>query len=121
MPDNLTIGRIGEDIAEKYLGDHGYGIIERNWRSKRWGEIDLVAAKDNTLIFIEVKTRIGSKYGEPEAAVRYHKLRALKRAGQYYKLIHPKTPDAFRIDVISIILESNTLQPLQIKLFTNAS
>lgn len=121
MSDKLTIGRLGENIAEKYLQDHGYKIIERNWRSPRWGEIDLIATKDDTLVFVEVKARIGSKYGEPEAAVTYYKLRVLKRAGQYYKLTNPQTPDALRIDVVSIVLENKTFQPLQIKLFLDAA
>jgi putative endonuclease len=58
------IGRYGEDRAAIYLQDHGYEIIERNWRS-RSGEIDLIARHKDRFVFVEVKTRNGSAYGHP--------------------------------------------------------
>lgn len=56
------IGRHGEDIAEDYLVAHGYEIVERNWRT-RYCEIDIVAKKDKTVYFVEVKYRKSSTYG----------------------------------------------------------
>ena len=118
---NAEIGRIGEEIAEKYLKKQGYEILERNFRSKRWGEIDIVAIKDDVLVFVEVKARIGSKYGQPVEAVTPHKLRALKRTGQYYVTEHPNLPEALRIDVVAIVLDQETRDPLKIELFLDAS
>ncbi|PIW74862.1 MAG: YraN family protein, partial [Candidatus Portnoybacteria bacterium CG_4_8_14_3_um_filter_44_15] len=56
MPsEKRKTGDLGEGIAAKYLENNGYKIIERNYR-KNWGEIDIVARKDDCLIFVEVKT-----------------------------------------------------------------
>jgi putative endonuclease len=117
---NISIGQKGEDIATKYLKRHGYKILDRNFRSRRWGEIDIVATKNDVLVFVEVKTREGTQSGEPVEAVTPFKLRSLERAGQYYKMEHPETPEALRIDVVSIILVPNTHEPSGIKLFENA-
>lgn len=117
---NLSLGSLGEEIAEKYLKRCGYEIIERNFRSGRWGEIDLVAIEDKTTVFVEVKTRLSKDYGEPQEAVTPHKLQSLKRAGLYYKLDHPETPEALRIDVLAIILDKKTREPSWIKLFKDA-
>ncbi len=117
---NIEIGRKGEEIATKYLKKRGYEILERNFKSKRWGEIDIVAIKDDVLVFVEVKARVGSKYGEPQEAVTPFKLRALKRTGQYYRIEHPNLPEALRIDVVAITLDRDTHEPLKIKLFKDA-
>lgn len=118
--DNIEIGKLGEEIATKYLKRHGYKILERNFRSKRWGEIDIVATKDDVLVFVEVKARIGSKYGQPVEAVTPYKLQALKRTGQYYVMEHPDLPEALRIDVVAIVLDKETHSPLKIDLFFDA-
>ena len=52
---NIQKGKEGEKKAEDYLKEQGYGILYRNWRTRR-GEIDLIAEKDGTLVFAEVKT-----------------------------------------------------------------
>lgn len=59
----LTLGRKGERIAAKYLKRKGYKIIDQNWRCPI-GEIDIIAVKERTLFFIEVKTRIQSNNDE---------------------------------------------------------
>ena len=53
--DNIQKGKEGEKKAENYLKEQGYVIVCRNWRARR-GEIDLIAEKDGTLVFAEVKT-----------------------------------------------------------------
>ena len=117
---NISVGQRGEDIAVEYLKNHGYKVLDRNFKSRRWGEIDIVATKDDVLVFIEVKTREGTKYGEPVEAVTPFKLRALKRTGQYYQMEHPDLPEALRMDVVSIILNPETQESLEIKLFEDA-
>lgn len=117
---NIEVGKKGEEIAAKYLKRQGYEVLERNFYSKRWGEIDIVALDDDVLVFVEVKARVGSKYGEPVEAVTPFKLRALKRTGQYYKMEHPNLPDALRIDVVAIVLDKDTHEPLKIQLFKDA-
>lgn len=60
MPKKFTsksqkIGELGENIASRFLMKHGYSILERNY-TKKWGEIDIVAEKDNKIFFVEVKS-----------------------------------------------------------------
>lgn len=117
---NTNIGSLGEEIAKDYLEKRGYEVLERNFRSRRWGEIDLVAVEDNTTVFVEVKTRVSTDYGEPQEAVTPFKIRSLKRAGLYFKLTHPETPDALRIDVVAVILNAKTKKPLKIEVFKDA-
>src|SRR3989304_3418392 len=97
--DNLPLGRYGEELATKYLQKQGYKIIERNFQ-KRYGEIDIIARDSETLIFVEVKTRIGDKYGPPEEAITSWKLKALVRSVQFYKMLHPELPESLRIDAV---------------------
>lgn len=98
------LGKQGEDIASDYLRSHNYVILERNFQ-KRYGELDIIALKDKTLVFVEVKTRVGHKFGKPEESVTARKLHEVAQTAQYYKLIHPELPDALRIDVIGIELD----------------
>lgn len=104
------LGKKGEDIAVAYLEKHGYRIIERNFK-KHYGELDVIALSGSDLVYVEVKTRIGTQYGKPEEAVTPWKLREVIKTAQYYKLLHPNLPDSIRIDVIGIELNyDNTLK-----------
>ncbi len=95
--------RIGEDVACKFLEKQGFKIIERNFR-KSYGEIDIIAIERDTLVFIEVKTRITSEFGTPLDAITPWKLKTLVKTAQFYKLTHPKLPESLRIDAVSIRL-----------------
>ena len=68
--DNQELGKIGEELAAKYLTQNKYKIIQRNFRCK-FGEIDIIAydLKNKELVFFEVKTRSNFKYGRPSEAV----------------------------------------------------
>jgi putative endonuclease len=101
--------RLGEEIAAKYLTKKGYKIVERNFR-KGYGEIDIVSIHQNILVFVEVKTRSTSLYGGAIEAIAYHKLQKLIKTCQYYKMLHPKLPDAMRIDAILIDLENGEVE-----------
>lgn len=103
---NKRLGKIGEDLACSYLSKHNYRVIERNFQ-KRYGELDIIALKDNILVFVEVKTRIGRLFGLPEEAVTARKIAEIKQTAYYYKLLHPDLPERMRIDVIAIELESD--------------
>lgn len=97
------IGKQGENIAVQFLKKQGYIILDRNFRA-RPGELDIVAIFADTLIFVEVKTRIGLSFGLPEEAITPRKLREIIKTSQFYKYMHPQLPDAMRIDVIAIVL-----------------
>lgn len=100
-------GRLGEDQAAILLQCRGYKILERNYRSGRWGELDLICLHDETLVFVEVKTRISLKYGQAVEAVSWGKLQRLLHAAQQYKLTHPNTPEGMRFDVVTVSLSSD--------------
>lgn len=101
---NTTIqGKIGEDLACLFLKEHGYQILERNFRI-RGGEIDIIALDDKTLVYVEVKTRSGRRFGTPEEAVNAHKIRFLERAAKFYKANRKSLnlPNLERIDVVAV-------------------
>lgn len=103
MANHNDIGTKGESIAKQHLEDKGYKILETNWRCRR-AEVDLIAFKDSTLIFAEVKTRTGNSYGEPEDFVSYAKQGLLESAADeyIYKMDHN---DEIRFDIISILFD----------------
>ena len=98
-----SLGKYGEDLASDYLVRHGYHLIRRNFKA-RYGEIDIIAMKNSILVFIEVKTRIGKKYGIPEEAVTQRKIHEVTLTAEYYYLLNPQLPKAHRVDVIAIEL-----------------
>ncbi len=103
MATHNDTGVKGEAIAKRHLEEKGYTILEVNWRCWR-AEVDLIASKDSTLIFAEVKTRTGNSYGEPEDFVTYAKQGLMAYAAEeyIYKLEHN---DEIRFDIISILFD----------------
>ncbi|MFI5219017.1 MAG: YraN family protein [Bacteroidia bacterium] len=100
MAEHNETGRAGEELAEKYLTEHGYEILSRNWRFGKY-EIDIIARKGNVLSIVEVKTRTGNFFGEPEEGVTKKKERFLADAADYY--IQSRNLDVeCRYDIISI-------------------
>ena len=96
-----SLCKLGELVAARYLTRQGYRLIERNFKA-RYGELDIICTKDDTLVFVEVKTRIGEEFGKPEESVTPRKLREVVKTAQYYKLLHEELPESMRIDVIGI-------------------
>ena len=84
---NQTTGTKGEELAADYLLQHGYSIIERNWRFRN-AEVDIIAAKNNRLHFFEIKTRTSGKYGKPEESMSHKKMNMLKTAAEEYQYRH---------------------------------
>ena len=104
------IGKLGEDLASKFILQKGYKIIERNYRPK-YAEIDIIAIDpfDTTLVFFEVKARTSNSFGSPIEAINYFKLNNLIKAAQFYSITHPKLPKTLRIDAISVEIKNNAL------------
>ena len=105
---NLEKGNLGEDIAKEHLEDRGYKILEQNYRNK-YGEIDLVVRDNDSLVFVEVKTRIGEQFGIPEDAINFKKKAKLIRSAQAYMSWNKKARNykSYRIDAICIVLNEN--------------
>lgn len=97
------IGKLGEDLAVKYLKQKGYKIIERNFTCKQ-GEIDIISIDGKELVFIEVKTRTNGKFGRPIEAVNINKQKHLSKAIKYYLYSRNLENEYIRVDVIEIYL-----------------
>ena len=101
MRNKREIGDTGEQIAVKYLECHGYIIIARNYYS-RYGEIDIIAAKGEYIIFVEVKYRKSNLYGEPSLAVDFRKQEKLKKTALQYISENEAGDKDLRFDIIEI-------------------
>lgn len=100
MLSKQQLGAAGERRAEKYLTTLGYGFVAANYRT-RFGEIDLIMRDGEVLVFVEVKTRRGSRQGYPEEAVTWFKLRHTVKAAEAYCITHKHTGN-WRIDVVAV-------------------
>ena len=97
----LSLGSRGERAAERHLRHHGYRIIARNFRAAG-AEIDLVAMDNDTLVFIEVKTRSSPAAGAPEEAVDARKQSRMRRAAEAFAAQYRAGECAMRFDVVAI-------------------
>ena len=102
-----NIGKLGEDIAVKYLVKHGYRIVERNYR-KPWGEIDIIAKKKGILTFVEVKTQKSGFEWRPEENVNWHKKQQLRRIINTYLKESQMYGVEWQVDVLAIELDFQT-------------
>jgi putative endonuclease len=97
----ISLGKQGEAIALQYLSSKGYHIVATNYRT-RCGEIDIIAAYREALIFIEVKTRKSRFLDSPLAAVTEKKQRSISIVAQEYLSRNKKFNSDARFDVIAI-------------------
>jgi putative endonuclease len=98
-------GRLGEDIAHRYLRSRGCTVVSRNYRTHSGsGEIDLVAWHGPVLLFVEVKTRETAGFGSPAAAVDAEKRARLEIAARDYARRANIPWQRTRFDVVSIVL-----------------
>lgn len=107
--ESQTIGKIGENLAANYLSAKGYKILQKNFRAKQYGEVDLVVAHPDgqTMVFVEVKTRTSDQFGQPEEAVGFRKMRELRKMVFYYSNLYSIKDATPQIDVIAIKLGRN--------------
>ena len=112
-------GKRGEDQAATFLRLKGYKILERNFRVGQ-GEIDLIARRGGTLVFIEVKTRRGKAQGTPLEAVTPHKVKRLSAAAAVYLAGNPLERGDCRFDVVTLGPDKNLLGLLKVQHFENA-
>lgn len=101
MYERHEIGKVGEELATKYLQQIGYIIIERNFECRQ-GEIDIIAKDKDEVVFVEVKTRGSFLYGLPKEAVDKTKKRHLYRSAEFYIYIKKLVDIPVRIDVIEV-------------------
>src|ERR1700731_755157 len=106
-PPHLTLGRKGEKMAADYLRRNGFRVLYRNFRSRRGGEIDLVCRdrREETLVFVEVKTRTTDAFGPPHAGLtRAQQERIIRGAKEWLRLLNdPRVP--YRFDVVEVLMK----------------
>ena len=99
--ESLAFGKLGEQMAARYLTDKGYTIIEHNYRQGHL-EIDLIALDKDELVIVEVKSRTDEAILRPEEAVNHKKRLALIRLANEYIKTHNRKENV-RFDIVSII------------------
>lgn len=99
------IGAYGENVAEKYLRNKKYNIIDRNFNCRN-GEIDIIAQEKDIYVFVEVKTRRDTSYGRPMEAINAYKLRNMVRTVEVYRKMKHLYDVPIRLDAIEVIINS---------------
>lgn len=102
MRTNHEVGQRYEQMASEYLRELGYEILEQNYRCRQ-GEVDIIAADGDCIVFCEVKYRKNLHCGYPEEAVTLEKQRKISKAAIYYLYRKNMTEQACRFDVIGIM------------------
>lgn len=107
------LGSLGEELGCRYLRDKGYTIVETNYcnaSGRRIGEIDIVAEKGTELVFVEVKSRLGTEEGSlvPEEAITRQKLRKLERIAECYVRERRCVEKSYHFDALAILYDMST-------------
>jgi putative endonuclease len=105
MSKAYDLGKMGEQLATEHLRKRGYSILARNYSIAAKAEVDIVASKDDHIVFVEVKTRETEYLNDPALMVPMKKQRQIiKAADEYVKEKEIDLP--WRFDIISIVFNS---------------
>jgi putative endonuclease len=120
--NNRAVGTIGEEIAVEYLKKNNYEILEKNFRYKRLGEIDIISREKNYVCFVEVKTRSSVQFGYPREAVNRKKQDNIRKLAQIYLAQRNIKNADIRFDVVEVYIEKgvNDIQVKKVSLIRNA-
>jgi putative endonuclease len=97
----VRLGQSGERLAADYLTERGHRVVATNVR-RREGEIDLITVHEGTLVFVEVKLRRASRFGEAVEALSAAKRRRMAALAGAYAAEHPELPANLRVDLVAI-------------------
>ena len=103
MAAHNDTGRHGEKLAVDYFINKDYEILHKNWRESHW-EVDIIAAKNGILHFIEVKTKTTNKYGFPEDEVSRSKIKFMINSAEAYLFLYPQW-QRIQFDILAIVLK----------------
>lgn len=117
MAKHLEAGVWGEQQAVRYLRECGYEIVCVNWRYKRL-EVDIIAKDKGVLVFVEVKSRTDSRFGEPKEFVDHKKRRNLIRLADAY-ISYIKYQGEIRFDIVSVFLEQSKIELVKDAFWSN--
>lgn len=102
-------GREGEVVAERWLRRRGWRVLHRRFRSGH-RDIDLIAERDGTVAFVEVKARHGGWFGGPVEAVNWKKRRELARSASVWIDRHGRAGESYRFDVIGVLVDEGRVR-----------
>ena len=111
--ETKQLGNQGEEMAVKYLKNKGYKILDRNFRYKGYGELDIIAKRGEDIVFVEVKTRLGANNDSPynpEDNITYFKQKQLIKLAKIYLAKNPafaRLGPPWQIDIIAIEIGAN--------------
>jgi putative endonuclease len=97
-----AVGAYGERLAARHLQDQGLEILHRNWRCPD-GELDLILRDGDDIVFCEVKTRRGARFGTPAEAVGARKVRKLRHLAFRWLAETGIHADGIRFDVVEVL------------------
>ncbi len=118
MMKRRETGILGEKLAGDFLGKNGYRIIEKNFRCPV-GEVDIIAQQQDTLVFVEVRTKTSRQFGSPEESITRTKMEHMRKVAAHYWQSHSNLPESWRIDVVAIEMD-NRGRVSRIELIENA-
>ena len=110
MSKHHDLGKRGEELAINFLRKKGFDLLEINWRYRR-SEIDIIAKKDEVLVFIEVKSRSTDNFGRPESFVTDRKRELMVDAANFY-MEETGHDWEIRFDVISVLFHNDFQQSI---------
>jgi putative endonuclease len=111
MASHNDLGKLGEQLAKAHLEAAGYEIMDENWCHGK-AEVDLIAYRNKTIIFVEVKARSGTGFGQPEDFVDNRKQKLLAKAADEYIYLMNHQGEA-RFDIIAILFNKNNTHTLK--------
>ena len=106
MAEHNELGKLGEELAVKFLRKNGYEILETNWTFQK-AEIDIIAKKETILAVVEVKTRSSLEFGLPQDFVKPKKIQLLVKAINEY-VVSKDLDFEVRFDIIAVHKEDKS-------------
>lgn len=108
-----ALGRLGEALVADAYQQQGYQLVARNWRHAD-GELDLIASRDGTMVFCEVKTRTSQAFGSPADAVTREKREKIRALAALWLQEHRGIAKELRFDVAAVLMRANTETEIEI-------
>ncbi|MGM0655267.1 MAG: YraN family protein [Thermodesulfobacteriota bacterium] len=113
------LGKKGELAARQFLLSRGYKVLASNYSTPQF-EIDIIAKDDDTLCFVEVKTRTGLKKGLPREGVTPAKQKKIIMGAQYYLSLNKITNTRVRFDVVEVLYKDSSHTACEMTVIPNA-
>ncbi|MEP6989732.1 MAG: YraN family protein [bacterium] len=104
-----ALGEFGERVAERWLRQRGWRVMQRRFRSGH-RDIDLVVESEGVVAFVEVKARRGDTFGDPVEAVNWKKQKELGRSARVWIARHGRNDEAYRFDVVGVLVSGDRVR-----------